>query len=474
MKCNIWGIALLALGIAAISCEKDPGPLTLATTDGIIPSYVIRQGENLTIDFQINATEGNLLEAEVSTSNEAFTATVAMDETASGAGSIVVTAPQYVFSETPFVVTLSLLDPATTRDLSVEFPVTALLADNFLEITNPANCYIVAPGSLVKFPANYGCESEKVTFASASLLWQDAKSLVKMVSCDPELGVVYADITPDMSGNAVVALADATGATVWSYNLWITNYDPSADVMVYTDANGKKFEFMDRHLGALTNEPGTDAAHGNFYQWGRKDAFAGSNHEGTLKEMYDIEGNVVERTLTACDAEDNVPNGIANPLTHYSGVSGGNYNWVTNSKAAFQEKMLDLWGGESNTKTRHDPCPNGWRVPEIEAWAFMTTFTCEKVFIAESANANKDLLGKYWSNPEGGNKYFVPAQGELAHGSLKVGSSTGTSWPCSKTWSCDADSQYYRVFSTGVSPSSNSAKMGISSGYELPVRCVKY
>ena len=34
--------------------------------------------------------------------------------------------------------------------------------------------------------------------------------------------------TGELSGNAVIAATDADGNTLWSWHLWITDYDPDA------------------------------------------------------------------------------------------------------------------------------------------------------------------------------------------------------------------------------------------------------
>ena len=252
----------------------------------------------------------------------------------------------------------------------------------------------------MKFPANIGNTTEKAVFQTADLLWQDVAGMVEQLIAAPEENCVYAVLKSGVSGNAVVAVKNADGAVVWSYHLWVAGFDPDANVMTWTDSeSGTSYKMMDRYVGAVSNQPGSDLSNGLFYQWGRKDPFGSSNYEGKLKAMYDMAGAEVTRTVEACAAEDNIPNSIANPLTHYSGVSGGNYSWLTTVKANIATDVIkDLWGAESGTQTKYDPCPAGWRVAPQAAWKFYNdaNVTKEIVFAAGvESPANKDQLGRY-------------------------------------------------------------------------------
>ena len=180
----------------------------------------------------------------------------------------------------------------------------------------------------MKFPANIGNTTEKAVFQTADLLWQDVAGMVEQLIAAPEENCVYAVLKSGVSGNAVVAVKNADGAVVWSYHLWVADFDPDANVMTWTDSeSGTSYKMMDRYVGAVSNQPGSDLSNGLFYQWGRKDPFGSSNYEGKLKAMYDMAGAEVTRTVEPVSVTDNMPNAILNPLTHYSGVSGGNYCW---------------------------------------------------------------------------------------------------------------------------------------------------
>lgn len=336
---------------------------------------------------------------------------------------------------------------------------------------------MAAPGALVKFPANIGNTTEKAAFQTADLLWQDVAGMVEQLIAASEENCVYAVLKSGVSGNAVVAVKNADGAVVWSYHLWVADFDPDANVMTWTDSeSGTSYKMMDRYVGAVSNQPGSDLSNGLFYQWGRKDPFGSSNYEGKLKAMYDMAGAEVTRTVEPVSVTDNMPNAILNPLTHYSGVSGGNYSWLSNNKGSADiDAISDYWGGVTGVQTKYDPCPAGWRVAPSGAWYFYTdsNVTVEKVFAeGVDAPANKDLLGRYVSTDGGTTKFWFPAQGEVAHAG-SYGNGIGTNWPSSKTWSSTVDADNFRVWATSISPTTVSPKGGIGFGYELPVRCVK-
>ena len=462
------GMWLLAGLFAAWNDDEDPiNDLTVRISPPpLADEYVIEQGQHLEIPFTVGEAKNAELTATASADKTEYTVAATLSESDPGSGVITVTAPDLILSPVTVTVTLKVDDSKTQRS-----------ATGFTEITAPANCYVAAPGALVKFPANIGNTTEKAVFQTADLLWQDVAGMVEQLIAAPEENCVYAVLKSGVSGNAVVAVKNADGAVVWSYHLWVADFDPDANVMTWTDSeSGTSYKMMDRYVGAVSNQPGSDLSNGLFYQWGRKDPFGSSNYEGKLKAMYDMAGAEVTRTVEPVSVTDNMPNAILNPLTHYSGVSGGNYSWLSNNKGSADiDAISDYWGGVTGVQTKYDPCPAGWRVAPSGAWYFYTdsNVTVEKVFAeGVDAPANKDLLGRYVSTDGGTTKFWFPAQGEVAHAG-SYGNGIGTNWPSSKTWSSTVDADNFRVWATSISPTTVSPKGGIGFGYELPVRCVK-
>lgn len=477
---NLSFAGMLLLAGFFASCKDDEDPikdLTVRISPPLADEYVIEQGQHLEIPFTVGEAKNAELTATASADKTEYTVAATLSESDPGSGVITVTAPDLILSPVTVTVTLKVDDSKTQRSATGTVAVSSKLIDGFTEITAPANCYVAAPGALVKFPANIGNTTEKAAFQTADLLWQDVAGMVEQLIAAPEENCVYAVLKSGVSGNAVVAVKNADGTVVWSYHLWVADFDPDANVMTWTDSeSGTSYKMMDRYVGAVSNQPGSDLSNGLFYQWGRKDPFGSSNYEGKLKAMYDMAGAEVTRTVEPVSVTDNMPNAILNPLTHYSGVSGGNYSWLSNNKGSADIDVIsDYWGGVTGVQTKYDPCPAGWRVAPSGAWYFYTdsNVTVEKVFAeGVDAPANKDLLGRYVSTDGGTTKFWFPAQGEVAHAG-SYGNGIGTNWPSSKTWSSTVDADNFRVWATSISPTTVSPKGGIGFGYELPVRCVK-
>ena len=142
-----------------------------------------------------------------------------------------------------------------------------------LSAAGTANCYIVKPGGTVVFDAQYKGNSTTESIGNpvtAELVWQDAKNLIQDIYYVSKEKKIVAVTAPGTSGNAVVAACGADGEILWSWHLWIADYDPAASL--YTtpaNASGTTWTFMDRNVGATTNAPDSFDCHGMIYQWGR-------------------------------------------------------------------------------------------------------------------------------------------------------------------------------------------------------------
>lgn len=252
-----------------------------------------------------------------------------------------------------------------------------------VEAIQTANCYIVAPGGSISIKALKGNSKESLSFDAAELVWQDAAGMVKSVAANTAASTIDVVLNSGKQGNAVVAAKDG-GKIVWSWHLWVTNFNPETNPFLYiNDKKGTAYTMMDRELGAMgCTKFGADAL-GCYYQWGRKDPFAGV--EGTTssvqKKMYDINGNeiymtVKQRPTYSDNTTTNLQLAIETPLTFYTAPSSAwpVVDWLTD-KASLQDH--DLWGGVSNEKTIYDPCPFGWMMPEYSAFDFRNQYKKE-------------------------------------------------------------------------------------------------
>lgn len=254
---------------------------------------------------------------------------------------------------------------------------------SIVEITTTAgaaNCHVVKPGSTLTIKAVKGNSTTALEFDNATLVWQDAIGLVSSVSGNGNEGVVVVKLADGKEGNAVVAARDGD-RIVWSWHVWVTDYDPEADIFEWTDANGITYKYMDRNLGALSAEKYSKESLGLMYQWGRKDPFPGGDdvESQIQKRIYDINGNQIymkieERPTYNDNTSTNLQLAIEHPDVFYGAPSSSwpVVDWLTD-KAALQNN--DLWGGKTNAKTVYDPCPEGWRIPAAgNGWGFRTEY----------------------------------------------------------------------------------------------------
>lgn len=262
------------------------------------------------------------------------------------------------------------------RNAELEIPLSIV---NITTAAGAANCYIAAPGSTLTIKGVKGNSASELDFNNAELVWQDQLGLVKSVSGNGTEKVVVVELNSGKSGNAVVA-AKKDGVIVWSWHLWVSDFNPDADPMVYTSAaTGNTYTFMDRNLGASTNEKYSVGSFGLFYQWGRKDPFVGADgvESSVYVKKYDISGNIIrevaERRPTYGDNDytsTNLELSIQNPTVFYHAPSSAwpVVDWLTDDA---QRQDNDLWGGVSNIKSMYDPCPEGWMVPAAgDCWSF--------------------------------------------------------------------------------------------------------
>ena len=161
-----------------------------------------------------------------------------------------------------------------------------------------------------------------------------------------------------VEGSAVIAILQTESSDLgnnnclWSWHIWCTKGEPS-DVQM-----GSKI-FMDRNLGAITNQEGDARSRGMLYQWGRKDPFLGAcawnNSEYEALSTYTEEGNWQTIPLDQYPRNEQWKVDITfdHPRTFIQG-SADDMHWAGDNETC-------LWGTQ---KTMFDPCPAGYKVPD--------------------------------------------------------------------------------------------------------------
>ncbi len=356
--------------------------LTIAY-QSVVKSIAVKAGESISLPVVVSGIGAATVNEPTVTVSTGWSASFAWTNKDKGFGEVTLTAPATLGASVNVKVAIS-DNFNRSAELNSDLSIVAITT-----VKDAANCHIVAPGETLTINAVKGNSAEKLTFNNATLVWQDALNMVKSVSANANEGVIVVELNAGIEGNAVVA-AKQDDTIVWSWHVWVSNYDANAEenVMVYDwvkkNADGEVTEegttyWMDRNLGARNATLFDAGALGLFYQWGRKDPFVGADgvESSVYVKKYDINGNQVHEVskLRPVYPEDdyvstNLEVSIQNPTIFYYAPSSAwpVVDWLTD-RSALQNN--DLWGGVSGHKTIYDPCPYGWKVPAAGApWSF--------------------------------------------------------------------------------------------------------
>ena len=333
----------------------------------------------------------------------------------------------------------------------------------------------------------------------AKIVWADEKDLVTSPTIAHVGGDGYLDFEVKQSdiksGNAVVAVTKG-GTVVWSWHLWfapksaltpipVTNYQgktynfttetlgwkPKGEVTTYnaprtvkvkveqTIANGGAKLFT--VINITQNNGGKKEGIATLYQFGRKDAFPGTDESLPQGSFNKNAGDNMSTT-----------NGIQNPQNFYTW--GG--SWYNNPPAGYS--YYNLWSADNTTtgwndnavvKTVYDPCPVGFKMPASNAF---TGFTSNGQYGSGAANINANGTADSWdkfSAAYGHNFYtngsktatiFAPASGfrGLGDGSLNYVGDFGYYWsavPDDSNFGCNLYFSWSIVFPQGFNYRSN-------------------
>ena len=337
------------------------------------------------------------------------------------------------------------------------------------DVNQIPNCYIVKPGTTVQIPvykafamweeSAWGVEyrpSEKKPGATAvQVLWEDEEGLLTNINGDqlPVSGetklnekfftVVAAE---GKTGNAAVSIRFG-GECRWTIHIWVTDYPGSSKA-----SNG--LEFMDRNLGATSEELNNPNSFGCYYQGVRYNPFPGPDANGAMKSL-SVKGVTKNITTTTCwgASQEGMCRWISKNPTVFVKASGEPYSWLT-LKDPDSDYVADFWPSKTNrNKTAYDPCPAGWMLPVYD----------------ESGNSPYSFWASA-TDDEDLKKY--PAAGRLKFDfTYDVVGSTAVLW-CGDPTGLKTCSAYIN-FNTDGSIKDYNAGANHSRANALPVRCVK-
>ena len=186
-------------------------------------------------------------------------------------------------------------------------------------------------------------------------------------------------------GNALLALKASDGTILWSWHIWVV--DDLAD-QTYTNCEGQP-TFLDRNLGATSNEYDNRYSIGLYYQYGRKDPFVIRTDAFTVTKSGDYYTADVEITDVVVRDSDNSNMSwtIKNPNKRivYTATATGNppkgfYNWLSPTAEIESNwgspgkvtSVTECAASKGGYKTIYDPCPAGYRVPDYYYFTGLT------------------------------------------------------------------------------------------------------
>ena len=303
--------------------------------------------------------------------------------------------------------------------------------------------------------ANYGVNDAKVVWADEPGLVQfGATKIVHDANYNAfvQFEVPAANIK---NGNAVIAVMK-NGTVVWSWHLWFIHDDVLNTTACWNYQN-KEYDFTEESLGmkytswtgttytsprsvkvkveqkvenggvkkigilTITQKPNsTRQGITTFYQFGRKDAFPGTD-AGLVGTFNKNAGNNMS-----------IQNGIQHPENFYTAGS----SWTSNPPAGYS--YYNLWSANNTTtsfndnavvKTVYDPCPAGFKMPASNAFTGFTT--------DGQRNGPKNVSGAWYYGYNFNNKItspdatvYFPASGDRfdGDGSLGYVGSYGLYW----------------------------------------------
>lgn len=475
MKGLVKAVSMTVLFVAMFaSCGKDK-------EDGQIrfeaPAVYLRPGETLTVGFST---------AGVSAADCSITSHLdGWDDPTLSASqrSVTITAPEALGDEVVASGTVELAAGGVSATLFV-----ALVGVDGgvgeVALAGPANCFVATEaGAHYTFDACRAGSGMSLATDRVEIVWTTSTKLINYLAFDGERASFY--VGDDVKGNLLLGAYDETDRLLWSWHVWVApGFDVEASAI---ESNG--YVIMGRNLGATTDGVAEDSedeeadltgSFGLYYQWGRKDPFAGASTykapNGTPVSVYSAAGARVETGPVAADATTGTTAYTTEHPAVFLSVEGADADW------SYEMTAEQRWTGTS--KSPSDPCPYGWQV--APAAAFDALRIVEDVAAENAATLYAEKYG--WTMADGEAKGFFPGSGYRTYLDGKI-NNIYDNIPVRNAaidmqpwvgyyWTADTEGSSARTFHFWFDKSApeksairNGAPMGRANA--MPVRCVK-
>ncbi len=352
-----------------------------------------------------------------------------------------------------------------------------------------ANCYLVDPEGYTLFiPVEQANADGNIRITdgmelNAKFIWTDQPGGLSQNGCVAAISVdgkgpdAMLHVTSgNVSGNAIVAVTNTSGTILWSWHIWVTDFHPDNDINDKYTFN--VYEFLDRNIGALSDEGGSQQALGLYYQWGRKDPFpsAAGINSNQFTTIYDENGKVITiQTYARAWNETNMTEySIQNPLTFITSTE----DWFGDSTTGSSAERISAWHpGEATSdieKSVYDPCPEGWRVVPGGTTGVNTVWYNLFTSVGYDATISSTVIIDHY-NPALGTNVTLgiwPNAGLIQSSSSSMSlTSVGSA---GKYWTA-MGVQYSGAFSAHISMTSGSSHPGTSNRRAdgMSVRCMR-
>ena len=244
---NVTLLMSLVLMALATSCEKSETSSFAVPSESIL---VRMPGDSGTTNFD----SSNIASIEVTSIPKGWV----VNDINLYEGTITVTAPTSFDDEEMIDGDLTLTGYTPTGNTRKVTIFVAILQNNDVDFTqSPANCYIASkPKTRYLFNPYVGGSSTPLATESIEILWQTKRDLIKYLDLrdgkasfylemalnddDEELNEVYA-------GNALIGARNAEGELIWSWHIWVTNSDPTTEVITLNGKPQRPFTCCDCH-----------------------------------------------------------------------------------------------------------------------------------------------------------------------------------------------------------------------------------
>lgn len=376
------------------------------------------------------------------------------------------------------------------KDTSVSLYLAILEKPDVDYTAAPANCYIANKAyTRYLFNPMVGGSSMSLDTDHIALIWESKSDLVKYIDMRDGVASFYLQPVKDtngefidevLPGNALIGAYDADGNLLWSWHIWVTNSDPTTDTITL---NGH--ELMNISLGADMNSNGSKVtsdifgSYGMYYQWGRRTPIVGPHDWNFSQNMdliaYGSDGlnNIRLQYEASTATSGRVEWANDNPTSIILGNKDNAYDWL------YEGHDDELWGGES--KSEHDPCPAGWRVPDSSVYENLTISSVDDAMAWEKAQG---MYGWHLVDKSDESKtFFFTAQGRRNYldGRLDIVNDddlrpvpwSGYYWTATPAANGDATAMFFDLNSATRTWNGFDAAHAMHRANALPIRCVR-